>query len=554
MILDADTLERGLCLFDSLIGEDQVQSRALEASWETFSGLPGAPRGGAESEVQRRRRHLEWYLFESGGADALLATWRERADPELRPHAAAFMESEVGLFMVKTVDADGATVLEEVAGLGSFLLETAGARAPVTPGDLIVGRLFPVGEGRHRSSPVVGVFRSEFLLEAIGADLDRLRQEREQSILRISQAELETMFWDREPVPAGGGGATAGEHAEDAARRCLELGGLDTQDARDLVGVFRALPYDPEALTPGVGDPLAAALERLAFETDVDLDRARALLLELWTQPATTAETTDDAPGPTPEPEGDPARALEAFDQARRAGVDVESSITVLERQLGLSGDEDNEDLEHEAPDFPGVVAAMIEEFLWDIARQDGQEASTALEPVRMLGEFAGHVGVFENLGARDLLTFCAFWSIERGGIASASQARDLLTGVGRFCAWAETHHDLPLVEAFGAQLEELGDSLPRTAAANGALGGAASEGSGEVWELVELTGSKARIASGAGSTREVCLPTAVETHLRSGDVLRAEVDEVGAMRVLRCYPPQARALLCTSGDGAERN
>ena len=552
MILDADTLERGLCLFDTLIGEDQVQARALEASWETFPAVPRDTRGGAESEVQCRRRHLECYLFESAGADTLLPTWRERADPELRPHAAAFMESEVGLFMVETVEADGAAVLEEVAGLGSFLLETAGARETVAPGDLIVGRLFPVGEGRHRSSPVAGVFRSEFLLEAIGADLDRMREEREQTILRISQAELETMFWGREAVPEGGGGAATGKHTEDAAQRCLELGGLDPQDARELVGVFRALPYDPEILTPGVDDPLAAALERLAFESDVDLNRARALLLELWTQSATTAETTADEPGATPEPDGDPARALEAFDQARRTGVDVQSSITALQHHLGLGEDED--EVEHEAPDFPGVVAAMIEEFLWDIAREDGQEASTALEPVRMLGEFAGHVGVFENLGARDLLTFCAFWSIERGGIASASQARALLTGVGRFCAWAETHHDLPLVEAFGADLEELGDSLPRAAAANGALGGAPSEGTGEVWELVELTGSKARIASGGGSTREVCLPTAVETHLRSGDVLRAEVDEVGALRVFRCYPPQARALLCTSGDGAERN
>ena len=553
MILDADTLERGLCLFDTLIGEDQVQARALEASWESFPGLPGDTRGRTVSEVQSRRRHLEWYLFELGGADALLATWRERADPELRPHAAAFMESEVGLFLVKSVEPDGATALEEVAGLGSFFLETAGTRVTVAPGDLIVGRLFPVGEGRHRSSPVAGVFRSEFLLEAIRADLDRMREERAQTILRISQAELETMFWGRGAVPEGGGGAATGKDAEVAAQRCLELGGLEPQDARELVGLFRALPYDPERLTPGVDDPLAAALERLAFETDVDLNRARVLLLEVWTQSATTTDTTADEPGSSTDPGGDPARALEAFDQARRTGVDVQSSITALEHHLGLGEDDDEDEVEHEAPDFPGVVAAMVEEFLWDIAREDGQEASLALEPVRMLGEFAGHVGVFENLGARDLLTFCAFWSIERGGITSASEARALLTGVGRFCAWAETHHDLPLVEAFGADLEELGDSLPRAAAANGALG-AASEGTGEVWELVELTGSKARIASGGGSTREVCLPTAVETHLRSGDVLRAEVDEVGAVRLFRCYPPQARALLCTGGDGAERN
>ncbi|MDP6410576.1 MAG: hypothetical protein QGI46_14470 [Planctomycetota bacterium] len=548
MNLDADTLERGLLLFEALIDEDGGHTRALEASWGAYS--PGADLGTEDPGVHRR--HLEWFLFEDGAAENLLGAWRERADAELRHHGDAFLASEVGLFVVTAVQPEGGAALEEIAGLGSFILEPPGPGGEPAVGDLIVGRLYPVGEGRHCSSPAAAVFRSEKLLAAIRADIGRLREERDQAVLRVSQAELEAMFWGPQATSQESAGSTGRERAADEALQCLSAGGVDEAEAAELVDSFRSLPYDPRTLTPGAGDPLAAALEQLAFESEVDLERARALLLALWAQPV--REESAPAQAPAPAPHGDPARALAAFDRARRSGADVATSIATLERHLGLDDVEDLEEAGEDAPDFPGVVAAMVEEFLWDVAREDGETRAAELEPLLLLGEFAGHVGVFENLAASDLLTFCAFWVFERGGLVDPERARSLLAGLERFCSWAEAQHDLPLAADFGGDLEGLSEHLPRAAAANGALQAPGAEGAGEVYRLLELKGEHVRIESAVGSTREVRLPAGLAGHLRAGDTLRAEVDDSGVLMVLRCYPPQARSLLCAGNTSGPSN
>ncbi|MDP6540273.1 MAG: hypothetical protein QF410_12100 [Planctomycetota bacterium] len=550
MILDEHTLERGLLLFEALIDEVEDHTRALEASRERF----GPATGHRTGDWGAGRRHLEWFLFESGGAEALLGAWRERADPELEAHAACFLESEVGLFVVEEVRPDGTAALEDVAGLGTFLLAESAPEGDVSVGDLIVGRLYPLGDGRHRPSPAARTLRSPQLLTALRRDLSRLREENDQAVLRISQAELESMFFGPGPGPGGGPGGieAAREQAERDALACLVAGGVEDSEAAELVAAFRSMAYDPLVLTPGADDPLAAVLERLAFESEVDLERARVLLLALWTQPV--SQPTEVNPStPTPA-HADAARALEEFDRARRAGLDVDSSIAALERQLGLDQLDEDEEPEREAPDFPGVVAAMIEEFLWDVAREEGPDTAATLDSVRLLGEYAGHVGVFENLGSRDLLTFCAFWVLERGGLADAAAARRLLDAVGRFCVWAEEHHEVRLSSTFSKGLAELALSLPRIVTANGLLPEPAEGAAGEVWEVVGVEGPAVRLAGPDGAEQRAAVRADLAAHLASGDTLRAEVDPAGGVRVHRCYPPQAKALWPARSAGGERN
>src|SRR6185503_8109201 len=97
----------------------------------------------------------------------------------------------------------------------------------------------------------------------------------------------------------------------------------------------------------------------------------------------------------------DAARALAEFERKRKAGLPLDDVFDELERELALDedenenegdadaadvddGDPDDSDAGERAvpkgdadevspaPDFPGVVSAMITEFLWETGRDSG--------------------------------------------------------------------------------------------------------------------------------------------------------------------------------------
>src|SRR6185369_13207547 len=93
------------------------------------------------------------------------------------------------------------------------------------------------------------------------------------------------------------------------------------------------------------------------------------------------------------------ARAVAEFERKRKAGAPLEAAFQELERDLDLADPTSaNDEEEAPVPDFPGVVGAMIEEFLWE-TRGDGDPG---LERLRSLGRHAADIGVFENLRGRD--------------------------------------------------------------------------------------------------------------------------------------------------------
>jgi hypothetical protein len=428
------------------------------------------------------RRADEWFLLERhsqalGGVPIELALHGGLAlHGELalgeghREALAALLGSQNGIFEVSGVEAGQGVWVRDLLTGGEYALDEPLGSRSLENGDLLAGRLFPVGDGLHRVSRAAGVFRSAPLREALRRDLERARSMR-RGLLRLAGPELERMLF--EP-------SSAEEGARCLAEARQVLAGLPEPEVEAIFERLRREPFDGRVL-PGASDVLGDVLSELAFDTSVDLEAARAALLALW--PHLGNEGGNSGSG---EPEavngvGDaaprrpsPREAMAAFDRGRREGRDLEELFRELERDLELDpdpaevGDEAREPADDErAPDFPGVVGAVVEEYLWELGRERGAEAQRERALLGRLSTFAAPIGLFEELDGPALSLFAAVWLPERGELSGADEARALLAALRDFCAWVETAHEVPLAAAYAEHVAPLEEALPRIAEAN---------------------------------------------------------------------------------------
>jgi len=528
----------------ALAPQDGVEREYSESALQFASA---APRTADADEARRMaRRHAEWFLLERpsdalGGAPAewALHNLAELDAPELEESALqALLSSRCGVFDVTSVKAgEGAWVRDLGAG-GEYPLHEPEASRELAPGDLIVGRLFAVGESLYSVSPAAGVFRNARLREALQRDVESLRLGR-RGVLRLSQLELEVMFW--------GGGGFANAEPLARAREFFARAGLGAVEIEALFQELAATPYEPGRWVHGVRDGLAVVLERLAFETHVDLEQARRLLLEAWPALAnpqraapTVASQRKDAV------RGDVRAAMDAFDRGRDAGRDLEELFRELERDLELESEEIDPDAIDgaPAPDFPGVVAAMVQEYVWETEREHGPDAARAAAPLAKFAQFGENIGVFENLGAHELLLFAALWLPERGALTSADEARAVLSALQRFCDWTQETQDIALGDAYREHLAGIELLLPRLIEANAQRDGASSDPErGALYELLALEGVAGRVRDRRGDELDVGLPSGLAARLAPGDWLRMSIDDAGRALVHCCYPPQVARL-----------
>ena len=586
-MLSPDQLEHGLSIFEALVREDPVLREEFRRSTAQYftagqSLDPATPEG-----VSAAHRHLEWFLFERVTdpvrelpAEQLLERWRARVEPELAEQQEAFLESHAGIFAVTDVDPGKGAWLQDLAGLGQYPVVEAEASRLLAKDDLIVGRLYPVGESVYRISRGAGFFREPNLVRALEDDMRRLRKARTHMVLRIAQRELEATFW----------GASRPHRSADPvgdARRLLASGGVLADEVDDLLDALEASPPDPTHPTPGIGDTLARVLEQLAFHTSVDLGLAQRQLLLAWqhfgeralVQREEVSEEVDDVA------DGDEVdevrRAVAELDRSLRSGQEVNSSFDELERALGLDEVQDEEDLaarrealaelenddEEEAeevleegdrvPDFPGVVGAMVEEFLWEAEVLATPWSTPQADLLRLFAKLERNLGVFEELSRRDVMRFATFWLPESGALGSADRADAALDVLVAFCLWAEETHALPHLEGSHEQLVELRDNLRRVTAANQSLGRSPNlselgqrpdERAGELYELLaDLGQGRARVRDARSRVHELRTNTETMRLLEAGDRFRASLDDERLV-IHCCYPPEIAQL------AAERN
>lgn len=590
-------------LLDALLGlvERHVEATAdLAASLIEFFG-PTAPASdpGLEDRSDRlaRRRHAEWFLLErvcdplDGVPIQMLRGSLPPGDEDREALLDSLQASFASVFEVGEVRGGQGAWVQDLAGGGEYALHEPEGSLGLETGDLLVGRLLPMEEGSHRISSAAGVFRNPELAEAVRGDLTRARESRRGTI-RIAQSELEALFFAAPPEGNEGPGETEEfdplETLEQAQRELLAAG-IPRDKTQAIFDAMARDPLDANSLTPGRGDLVGEVLDELAFETEVDLEQVRAALVRGWgalsadprlaqeirdgggvalDRPATAGHTTQPIEGGNEESLADPAHiaeAIAAFDRARAEGGDLESIFQQLESDLGLEPSPPDsaafdaagapEEIEGSHPDFPGVVAAMVEEFLWDRGRVEG--TTDDLLRLRTLGECTRHIGVFEELNVQDLIGFLAFQLPERGLPLDATDARGWVDSVGALVDWLVEQHELEHLEAAREGLLGLGANLPRVAEINRdcaeqvASVEAQSDAEAELGEGFEVLGvepsGRLELADRRGDSHVARVGLDLAQRLRAGDRLRARL-HVGAteeseLTLLRCYPPESSVL-----------
>jgi len=563
-----DLIEDGLHRFSRLVlGEDALRAE-FEASVEEFFRGP-LPEGDTRETLLAARRHIEWFVLERHSpslrktpVEALLRRWHDTVSKPVGELSESFFGSFTGVFKVTSIVAGGGGWLRDLAGYGEHPVGEFPGAEEIREGDLVIGRLYPIhGEACFLSS-AARILRGPELVAALEADLERTRIARGGSrVLHISQLELEAMFFDPdggfvEPGTSAEPGSEVNvEETLAATREWLASAGLTSEEVDSIFGRLRRQPCDTSRLAIGGADELGAILDEMAFTTGIDLAEARRLLTIAWpllSTPAappsgssTASRKTGHAGGPNA---GNARDALAAFDDGRRAGQDLEELFGTLEKDLELDQVPDDEE-GTPAPDFPGVVGAMVEEFLWETRSVAGQvELAERYGVLRTLGRFGEQIGVFEELSAADLLRFTAFWLAERDELASAAEAAALIDALEAFCLWAESAHEMTLRADFGDTLATLRLSLPRITEANKQLArpqAPDADDSGELYEIVAAQGASAwKLLDRSGREHTASPPKGISPLLQSGDRLRGRIELDGQAVVYRLYPPEAAGLL----------
>ncbi len=503
------------------------------------------------------RRHLEWFLLERVDPHGPELAF-ERIVRELEPDAdhaaewsARLRETHVGVLEVTGVQPGEGLWVRDLGGRGEFPVSEEAASHVVQVGDILAGRLFPIGGGTFQLSTGAAFHRDARLLEALRADFDRAR-ENNRGVLRVGQRQVESIFFGR--------ARSAPTDAVADARKLLVGSGIEPELVETFFEDLAQAPWDEDRLVHGAQDVLSEILDDLAFESAVDIDAARRALLAAWAQLANrgpgTGPTIDR---PTPETAGvadpatDVATAVARFEERRQAGEPVAKLLDELERDLALEEPGGESDTDGDPiPDFPGVVGAMVEEFLWEASTREGDAAAVRHANLRDLGRATEHVGVFENLGPRDLLVYAGWWLPETGTLAGADDARARIASLAAFCHWAEREHELKLHSEFQPTLARLGDSLPRIAEANERRTRGARRDEGELFELLKLEDERVQLRSKSDRVLAARIEPDLASWLRPGDRVRGSVRDQERLAVYCCYPPEVAALTQAADDSAE--
>ncbi len=575
-------LEGGIALLRGLIADRPELEHEFVTSREQFFclELPAEPESAAR--LLADRRYLEWFVFEhtpeslgETPATALFDAWMDTADADARLFGDALLHSHTGVFEIKSVEPEVGFWVEDMLGHGAYPVDDLETSQQVQVGDIAAGRLFPVGDSQFRISPAVALYRNPQLREALARDLGAARTGLHRT-LRISQAEIERMFFSAKPQD--GDGATDAAAVDPVARRVklvalLEEHGLESEEVEPWLEALTEVADDSGA----VSALIAELMDRAAFESELDLDLLRAELYVLVEEARVVKLRADSgrapqgdlpaafsvvaellAPPPglsgrTPAAEDDESsdpksreeleQALADFDAGRAAGKPLEQLFGQLERELGAEGETSERDTP--APDFPGVVGALVEEFLWERDAEGSALADPTARSLRDLAQRCSSIGVVDELDVQHLVDFAARWAIDAGKLGADYGADALLEGLLEFSQWTEESQQIPLWTAFRRMHEELSRELPRIAGVLAKLGRATPEQERRA-RLVNL--SRRDGVLGAESTDGGFQPlesTQLERlggRLEEGDVARL-VDAGGAWQVVRVYPSAGRSV-----------
>lgn len=525
------------------------------------ASLPGA---AAAAEL----RFQEWFTLERE-SEVLGAV--PAAVPELGGEAADFVDSQAGLWLVEQVTTRTVEARDLQDGQAIDLHAPLGA---LEPGDLIVGRIYAEGAGRWTPSTAAAIYRpGNEIAQAFLRDMLRLGLER-----RLQQIELERLLLMRPTAPRASTPPAPAladsvpdqplEHLEADLDRLLTAAGSEHSAAA--ISQQLALAVRP-------GQVLGPLLDELAFDTSVNLDAARELLLAIWNAhhrarsedgDATAAERT--APGETL---GE--RLVRTLDEGLAQKRDVEELFAQLERMAGIEpgeqddesdrndneagedeawrarGEADDEDDATAGADADGNLAALIEEYLWETGRTEDPAAADLRHFAQLPTNAALPHRDLEEITAADCMRLLLHVYLAALPTERALRVRSTFEQLLGFYQWAVEVQEMDIGTVLDGCRGGLVDQVERLQAASIALSTAASgrvrPGMLEVEELAKA-GFGARDDDGGDHWIEA--PQAA-AHLRVGDLLLGALAPAAGPRASRSFtglvvalPADARALM----------
>ncbi|MFY9344229.1 MAG: hypothetical protein WAT39_17185, partial [Planctomycetota bacterium] len=486
---DADSL---LAAMAERLGHVGRLPAEVQRARREFFRADNAP--AAASPPAAERRFHEWFLLER--ESEVLGAVPSEVSPFLAL-AQDLPESQAGVFVVQRVT-DAAIDARDLQDDTS--LDLVAPPAALRVGDLLVGRLWAEAAGRWRPSTALAVFRpGGELAKAIARDLQRLQLDR-----RLQQVELEHLLLQRARGEAGQPVAVRTvplEHLEADLDRLLHAGG-GTLQASDLSQQL--------ARAERPGPVIGPVLDQLAFDTAIDLDRARALLVEIWNahhaddEPAAGTAAPDaagDAPGETL---GE--RLVRELDEGLAKKRDVGELFAQLERMAGIepdaeddslpfgdapaaadpgaaddedaeAGDDDVDESEDDsdrepgdADDAPGAgggdLGPLVEEYLWE----SGQGDSAAAAPLRLFAQLQQNTPLphqdLEQVTTADVLRLLLHVYLGSAPAERAASVRAAYGSLRGFFDWAAAENEIAVGGALAGCEGALLDQLDRLQAA----------------------------------------------------------------------------------------
>ena len=510
------------------------------------AGAPAAPTAPGAADAAELRFH-EWFTLEResevlGAVPASIAS--------LDGDASEWLDSTAGLWLVhdvtpRTVEArdlqDGQTI------------DLTAPPGTLRPGDLVVGRLFAEGAGRWTPSTAAAIFRpGGDLAQAFLRDLQRLGLDR-----RLQQIELEHLLLQRpdfrSPMAAAEPAAPTEpeeplEHLEADLDRLLGANG--SEHSASAISQQLAMSVRPGAV-------IGPLLDELAFDTTVDLDAARRLLLSIWNAHHRGESAAPAAP-PAAMGESLGERLVRTLDEGLAQKRDVEELFAQLERMAGIESEADDDEddaeaAEDEASDddderddggrdddddedesdgedraafdaaegAEGNLAALVEEYLWEADKaQDPQAGQLRLFAALQANAALPHRDL-EEITATDVMRFLLHIYLAAPPTERAGRVLATFDQLRAFYQWAAEVQELDVGNVLAGCRGAMLDQVERLQLASMALSDGDRSAARPGVLAVEQVGPKGfGCRDDDGDDHWVAASAAALAQLRAGDLV----------------------------------
>ncbi|PIE22492.1 MAG: hypothetical protein CSA62_12220 [Planctomycetota bacterium] len=512
--------------------------------------------GGNEKKLSgpRALRYFEWFALErgmDGHGQPPLAAFVALGCPglaaDLRPWMDSLLEAQVEVALVRDLDQEGLDLrlasdesqrrvywdqdllrpgagdtvlglLVKVPEQEGYVLTDACAQQPGS-------RVFELFAGEASEQRLAGRIEEELRPRLL--DIDRflvLQGEREPRALSVLEGEL---------------GALVRELADDELR------------AEDISATLRESREPSAAFGP--------LLDRFAFETELDLDPIRELLLELWARVQIEVMEEGSEQGQAPPQrrvrgeELDGAELLAKIEAAEARGERMLDVLDQIEEELGIAEPEAQEELIPERVDWAteelGSLDALVQEFQWERQQKGMPLSEVELQTLQSFVQHAASAGIREpeRISGKHVASFL----IRSWQLAGISACLEALARIGRFETWLEDVHSLSFEPDAGELRVALAADEKRMRELETGLGEGASDGAAPLgWHVRERASTGEWIL--AHAQRELRLEGALP--LAVGDLLLGMLREgaAGFAEGVRILPKSLAAYLESAEDERE--